>query len=224
MDPEERIEMLLERIVETCGATGTLLNDNGELKPTDTVQGSGLSDKATVNLVIESECDIIKRLGMPCKLEEGKQYYLLCAKWWKNWKSHVGYEDTPCDESVGKPVAISHSHLFEPNSEKLKKALLEDNGFAGGGDYVITNQAVWDKFVKWYGGGIAISRLAISTKNVISLDIHPLYLKVLRSTDLENAKFLSISKHDTIANLKKLACEQMGVDPDEIRLWDYFQS
>jgi ubiquitin carboxyl-terminal hydrolase 4/11/15 len=87
----------------------------------------------------------------------------------------------------------------------------------------------WTRLIEWYGGDVAIPRIASKgryqfheSEADISLDLHPLYLKFVKSSDLESEKVVAMSKHDTIGALKKRACEEIGLDPNDVRIWDYF--
>jgi len=55
----------------------------------------------------------------------------------------------------------------------------------------------------------------------LAVEVRPLCLRILKSSDSSKEVRAVFSKADTVETLKKEMCESMQLDPDNIRVWDY---
>lgn len=72
-----------------------------------------------------------------------------------------------------------------------------------------------------YGGGPPLPRKVISQWNSLCVEIRPYTLKILKSSDIQTQVLGYFSKVDTVGTLKTKMCAQLGLNPDNIRVWDY---
>lgn len=75
-------------------------------------------------------------------LERGKPYYLLCSKWWSQWKRYVGFQDEK--QSPENPGVITNDHLFS-NTEILSLR----KGISEGSDFEFIQEEVWNFLKSW---------------------------------------------------------------------------
>lgn len=154
---------------------------------------------------------IIRQLINEKKYKEGEKAYLISNSWLSKWKAAVGYD-------TGQPTNVSVSRIDNNSllsNGVLKKALSESI------DYVIFPKAIWDLFVKWYGGGPAVT---------VQVDYDPsrqICVPVTRLSSIniqydQNTKSFQISKYKTIGDLKKLACKAFQLPYDSYKIFDIF--
>ncbi|WAR15279.1 UBP15-like protein [Mya arenaria] len=114
----------------------------------DTIYGSAgnIAPKSvTVPQVEEQKSFISTQLQRP--LIKGETWNVLDVKWFKQWKSYVGY-DSRDNYNVGdecaNPGPIDNSSLLEENTKTIKKHLIDDL------DYTLVPSEAWTALVSWY--------------------------------------------------------------------------
>lgn len=93
-------------------------------------------------------------------------------------------------------------------------------------DYEIVPEDAWNLLFQWYGGGPPIKRRAIQTASGgVQVELHGLQLKVYRSSDQGGEPLeLTEPKQTLVKEFKASVCQEMGLDPEKVRVWDYFNS
>lgn len=172
----------------------------------------------------DEEKTIVKELESESKtkpLHSGDIWYALSSRWWKQWKDYVNYDGWNHSPKP-RPPPIDNSDLIsedisEPDFPEIKKICSEDFHF-----FFITPH-MWKVLHAWYGGGPPLPRKVISLWNgsSLSIEIRRLYLKIYKSSDLNHFETASFSKSDTVGYLKQTMCTRMGLNPEDIRVWDY---
>ena len=75
-----------------------------------------------------------------------------------------------------------------------------------------------------YGGGPALPRKVISSgwhlSNLV-VEVRPLTLKVCKSSSMQEFVTATFSKADTVGYFKEHMCKRMGLDPENVRVWDF---
>lgn len=75
-----------------------------------------------------------------------------------------------------------------------------------------------------YGGGPSLARKVIQSgwhSSNIVVEVRPLALKVAKSSSINDFVAANFSKADTVEYFKKVMCQRMGLNPDNVRVWDY---
>lgn len=75
-------------------------------------------------------------------LERGKAYYLVCSKWWSQWKRYVGFQEENQDSN--HPGVILNEHLFS-NTETLELR----KGISEGSEFEFLQEEVWNLLKSW---------------------------------------------------------------------------
>lgn len=176
----------------------------------------------------EEEKQIIKDLEAKANLEgfkAGDTYYIVSTNWYKRWKDYVRYDwySSNALARSGKPGPIDNDNIIEPGSpvgdERIRKSAMENY------DFVIMSSDCWRTLHHWYGGGPALPRKVIATgwnNSNLQVEIRPLALKVCKSSAINDFLNVSFSKTDTIADLKRVMCERLGLNVDDVRVWDFY--
>lgn len=118
-----------------------------------------------------------------------------------------------------RPGPIDNSGLLDSGrSGKLSANLCEHS------DYEILSEGVWTLLHSWYDGGPPIKRRAISQPSGhVVLELYGLTLKVFTSSNLSaEPTTIMESKSSTVEAFKKRACEELGLQVENCRVWDYF--
>eukprot|EP01114_Cavostelium_apophysatum_P023239 TRINITY_DN8699_c0_g1_i3.p1 TRINITY_DN8699_c0_g1~~TRINITY_DN8699_c0_g1_i3.p1 ORF type:complete len:802 (-),score=231.36 TRINITY_DN8699_c0_g1_i3:76-2481(-) len=156
-------------------------------------------------------------------LQVGDTWYIVSARWWKQWKEYVSYDwHTSSDVSRQKPPPIENENVVEPGDpageERIKKNAMENY------DFVYVSEALWKTLHSWYGGGPALPRKVITAgwhqSNTV-VEVRPLSLKVSKSSAMTDVVTVNFSKADTIGHFKKAMCAKLGLNEDDVRVWDY---
>uniref|UniRef100_A0A7S1FB39 Ubiquitin carboxyl-terminal hydrolase n=1 Tax=Noctiluca scintillans TaxID=2966 RepID=A0A7S1FB39_NOCSC len=177
-------------------------------------------------------------------LEAGQHYYLINRKWQIEWLQWVGHNSTR-SPSMGcspdpdvdmdglgspsgrnrssftkeRPGPIDNAVLLEaPSSQgRLRRNILEKT------DYEIISKELWDLLFSWYGGGPPIKRRANEQSGgTVMVELFHLTVNLYLSSDPLQPTTMIESKMTTVAVFKRRACEELGVDFDKVRIWDYF--
>ncbi|KAH3731669.1 Peptidase C19, ubiquitin carboxyl-terminal hydrolase 2 [Pelomyxa schiedti] len=171
----------------------------------------------------EAERDVIKTLTATHPMKAGEIWFLISLRWFTCWKIYVSYYCSPSSSSgcgaAPRPGPISNSDLLEEDGE-LKYSVSEMT------HYEVVSGVVWNTLKGWYSGGPDIPRPVISFPalygNVrLSVELQPLRLHIAKSSDTTASVLAYFSRIDTVGHLKKTMCERMGLEPDNIHVWDY---
>ena len=161
-------------------------------------------------------------------LEDRRSYCIIEERWWRQWKDHVGYDEHKSETAVTPPAPgpIDNSELFdlESSTGRLKNHIEEVRpGFSYGHYYILSVEA-YELLEQWYGGGPRAERTAYEDSTFhATLELHGMSLTAWKSSDLSgNAYAFNLSKYATADDMKAKLCQQMHLDPEKIRLWDYF--
>lgn len=151
-------------------------------------------------------------------LEEGETYYLLNSRWWREWKSAVGY-DKYSNPNGYLPSAIDNSDLFEDEENDLLKKNLSENY-----NFVILSKRAWDQLMEWYpGGGPVAARKCIRTgwqRNTI-IELVPLKVQVIFSRNVKNIVTASFSKAATIREFVEAMYPLLKFNRKRIKVYDF---
>ncbi|KAH3766726.1 peptidase C19 family protein [Pelomyxa schiedti] len=124
------------------------------------------------------------------------------------------------DWASTKPGPIHNSELLEQDGT-LKPGLVETV------DYALVSDVVWQALQSRYSGGPEIPRPVISLggyfSSCLSVEVCPLTLKIVKSSDPASPIRCCFSRIATVGNLKRTMCEALGLDPDNVRIWDYHE-
>lgn len=149
-------------------------------------------------------------------LKEGETWYLIHSRWYAAWENFVQI-DGDRGRMGPHPGPINNAPLLDPQAPGSLLVYMRENM-----DFVIKHEAVWTKLVEIYGGGPAIPRRVVSTMwNGKSIEIHPLRLQILRSTDMATPHWALFSKCAKLKELRAEMCKRLGVLPENVRIWDY---
>lgn len=147
----------------------------------------------------------------------GQTWYIVSQRWWKQWKEFTG-----SDYPRPRPGPINNDDIIEsgdpPGEEKIKKSATEDY------DFHIVSTDIWNLLQHWYGGGPPLARKVIQSgwhSSNIVVEVRPLALKVAKSSSINDFVGANFSKADTVEYFKKVMCQRMGLNPDNVRVWDY---
>ncbi|KAH3763353.1 ubiquitin carboxyl-terminal hydrolase 15 [Pelomyxa schiedti] len=174
--------------------------------------------------LFEAERNVIKTLTASNPMKAGEIWFLISSTWFKSWKKYVSYFYFPsCSSGWGaatpRPGPIRNSELLGEDGE-LKHSVLELT------HYEVVSGVVWNTLKGWYSGGPDIPRPVISFLGLygnvcLSVELQPLRLHIVKSSDTTASVLAYFSRIDTVGHLKKTMCERMGLEPDNIHVWDY---
>jgi len=222
---------------EATSAAGNSAATVPEL-PTDTIALSDIAliekEKANFKKTEEEEAlatsltkgtaDFEKKVIKACEakekpLQDGDTWFLLSVLWWKRWKDYVSYDLLHTSRGSPRPGEIDNAVLLEPGTtdNMVRKSLLENY------DYVILSKEEWFYLFEWYGGGPGLPRKVISSgwRDSLIVEVRPLHLKIVRSSDAYKEVKAIYSKADKVGKLKADMCTKLELNPENIRLWDY---
>ncbi|CAM6081562.1 unnamed protein product [Calypogeia fissa] len=200
-------------------------------------------ENATV-LTAAQEKEIVKELTEAAEgqVQEGDTFYLISYRWWRLWQEYTESQDVSSSESgeprpasasgsggssSKRPFSIDNADLVvssatsddDKNEPALKENLAEDT------DYILLPEQVWLALDKWYGGGPALPRKVITlgygAHEDLAVEVYPLQLQltvVPAGTKLN----VRLSKKDTVGKLHQMICEQLKLEKENVRIWDYF--
>ena len=161
-------------------------------------------------------------------IEDRQSYCIIEDRWWRQWKKHAGYDEQQSETVAAPPPPgpIDNSELFDQESSigRLKNHIEEVRAGSRYGQYFILTVDAYDLLEQWYGGGPRAERTAYEDSLFnVSLELHGMSLTAWKSSDLSgNAYTFNLSKYATVDDMKAKLCQQMHLDPDKTRLWDYF--
>jgi len=184
-------------------------------------------------------------------LKAGSAYFLINRRWYTEWLQWVGH---PCVQSPkqrpvpdpllpespetearvsslkrtrahswikDRPGQIDNTELLEEGSSTAIKRGLDERS-----DYELVPEDAWNLLLSWYGGGPPIKRRAIELPSGgVQVELYGLQLKVYKSSDTAGTPLeVTESKCMAVKELKASLCEEMSLDPEKTRIWDYFNN
>lgn len=171
-------------------------------------------------------------------LQDGRSYCLLDRRWYVEWLQWVGDRSVqspkhgPMDMKLDgllplgrerswtkdRPGPIDNSGLLSTSdTNKLQPSISEHQ------HYELVSEEVWNLLVSWYGGGSVIKRPAVKQPSGgVVVELYGITLNLFKSSDSGKSVAMTESKMATVEAFKKRACEEMSLDADKVRIWDYF--
>lgn len=181
------------------------------------------------------ERDLILQLKGNSGILCGHEYYLISSKWFKTWAEYVSLLPSVFKlDSFEKEEKQSHMKISKDSKKFLSSIdnskLIQEIGkhdlilnLRESVDYVLVNADVWNVLSKWYGGGPKLSRKAIKrvegSKEVVYVEIYLLSF-VVEVKGLKSKLYLSVSRANTIQDLKERICNQLNYVADDLVIWD----
>eukprot|EP01098_Paradermamoeba_levis_P010455 TRINITY_DN4390_c0_g1_i10.p1 TRINITY_DN4390_c0_g1~~TRINITY_DN4390_c0_g1_i10.p1 ORF type:complete len:370 (+),score=77.52 TRINITY_DN4390_c0_g1_i10:182-1291(+) len=180
---------------------------------------SSAEDEKTI-LEPSEERRLVKSVELTKKMKKGDTYYVVESVWFKKWKDYVNYNEYTTNDGSLRPGQIENGTLLD-ESNQLKKTVHER------WEYEVICEDSWKLLFKWYGGGPAIPRSVIASRSEYNLvvEVRPLTLKMVRSSDPQKTEYLAYySRVDTVGKLKGDMAAKFNLEPEKFRLWDYHAS
>lgn len=169
-------------------------------------------------------------------LKDGDLFFVISARWWRDWQDYVGLDDTNRDfaslrrlnDSLPhvpcRPGKIDNTDLVcyktsgEGNDLDLRRNLQE------GEDYDLVPQEVWKKLHEWYKGGPELPRRLISEGVIaksFSVEVYPLCLQLIDARD-NSQRSIRISRKASVGELYSMVCTLLQLEKAKVQLYDYF--
>ncbi|CAE8609265.1 unnamed protein product [Polarella glacialis] len=130
-----------------------------------------------------------------------------------------------------RPGAIDNSQLglrrWSPGALESCGAGVLRPGLREGVDFVAVLPEVWRLLWRWYGraGGPVLKRRAVRLLDgSVDLELYDgVHLSVFRSASREASPLhVFESRAASVSDLKTHLCDELGLDEDKVRLWDFF--
>ena len=147
----------------------------------------------------------------------GEAWYLIHIRWFKQWKSYVGYDDwnkSQAGNEANKPGPIDNTSLLDCNGNLEKKQVYEI-------DYKLVPALAWNKFLSWYGAigeSVEIKRLVVKYGEVVKqykVEVYPLELKACCYPKENEFKIVVLSRCDTMRTLERKMRELYSIAPNK---------
>ncbi|XP_056001735.1 ubiquitin carboxyl-terminal hydrolase 15-like [Ostrea edulis] len=189
--------------------------------------GINESESAIMQHHLEDEkkdiSDLLKR-----ELKRGDIWYLIDAKWFKQWKKYVGYDQWDIG-SIGEqdayPGPLDNSPLMGGDTGELKEHLIDEL------DYILLPKEGWEKIVQWYGiaeGQTPIERKVIEQGMFVKhckVEVYLMDVKLCENSNLAESYMMTFSRCDTIEDVEKVMREKFNIHQNkEVRLWNKYMS
>ncbi|XP_035665297.1 ubiquitin carboxyl-terminal hydrolase 15-like isoform X2 [Branchiostoma floridae] len=166
------------------------------------------------------------------ELKKGDTWYLVDAKWFKQWKKYVGYDSWDMygmGDQATFPGPIDNAALYKepqtPDCRHLKEHLIDEL------DYMLLPTEAWDKLVSWYGmvnGQQPIARKVVEHGMFVKhckVEVYLMELKLCQNDNLDNCVSQQFSKADTIDYIEKEMRKLFEIGDDkETRVWNKYMS
>ncbi|XP_053390830.1 uncharacterized protein LOC123544465 [Mercenaria mercenaria] len=218
----------IEHILQTSVQLGKIVFK----QPEDTsiskclVQEKALEPNPVIEMVdVETQKTFIaNKLQRP--LIKGDAWYILDEKWFKQWKSYVGYESWDhynVGEQSAHPGPIDNTPVLQEGTVKLEMHLIDDL------DYQLVPEEGWNKLLSWYGileGQEPIPRQVIEEgKKSLKVEVYPWYLKLCENSKLDLQVSKQFSRVETVGQLEEVMRKQFSIPADkEVRLWWHYNT
>ncbi|KAJ6832182.1 ubiquitin carboxyl-terminal hydrolase 9-like [Iris pallida] len=169
-------------------------------------------------------------------LKDGDLFFLVSARWWRDWQDYVGLDDTnrdftslrhsndglphvPCRPGkIDNTSLVSYKTSGDGNDLDLRRNLQE------GEDYNLIPQEVWKKLHEWYKGGPELPRRLISEGVIaksFSVEVYPLCLQLIDARDYSQ-RIIRISRKASVGELYSKVCTLLQLEKAKVQLYDYF--
>eukprot|EP01132_Coremiostelium_polycephalum_P009067 gene9067-11105_t len=206
--------------------TTTTTNDESNTSTTSNgLNGAPAPDTTTTPTTIEYKMiiptkpdltkeKILKKLkkSQTIPMTVGDTWYLVQESWYRKWSTGMFSKDDlgPID-----------NRGFLLNEIDIKPGMAEDR------DFMIVPEKLWNTLKDTYGGGPEVGRKVVKQQslygNPVQIDLRiPVTLKFCKSTEPKTFITGYAYKSETISVLKERICKIMGLDPLDVRIWDYY--
>lgn len=155
------------------------------------------------------------------ELSDGDLYCLVDGSWYSAWVGWATRDISNAEASLGDtckfPGCIDNTRLLDPqgHGESLRQDLVE------GTDFIPVSGDTWELLNRLYGGGPVIRRRAVSQcSGDVKIDLMGMVFKVHRSSTVGSIAIVE-SPTTTVEVFKERMCDEFGLDPDEVRVWDF---
>ncbi|XP_060596713.1 E3 ubiquitin-protein ligase TRIM36-like isoform X2 [Ruditapes philippinarum] len=161
-------------------------------------------------------------------LIKGETWYIIDVKWFKQWKSYVGYESLDhfnVGEESANPGPIDNTPIFQEGTDKLKEHLIDDL------DYGLVPEECWQMLLSWYGlleGQKPLPRKVIEQgtySKSLKVEVYLWHLKIYDDSNPDDVITKHFSRSDTICKLEEVMRREFSIPSDkEVRLWNRFMT
>ncbi|XP_060566738.1 ubiquitin carboxyl-terminal hydrolase 15-like isoform X2 [Ruditapes philippinarum] len=161
-------------------------------------------------------------------LIKGETWYIIDVKWFKQWKSYVGYESKDhCNEGEesAHPGHIDNTPILQEGTDKLKEHLIDDL------DYGLVPEECWQMLLSWYGlleGQKPLPRKVIEEgtySKSLKVEVYPWHIKICDNSKPDAVITKLFSRSDTIRNLEEEMRREFSISNDkEVRLWSRYMT
>ncbi|XP_020575146.1 ubiquitin carboxyl-terminal hydrolase 9-like [Phalaenopsis equestris] len=204
-----------------------------------TIMNSGdlLSLESCLPCTPEEERETIMELTREAEanLKEGDSAYVISARWWKDWQTYVGFDETElphrCNHSNNvalknprRPGQLNNKELISDGSNEGSDRPMLHMDLQEGMDYHLVDQRVWKKLLEWYKGGPEIPRKVISegiNSRSLRVEVYPLVLKLIDARD-NSQRSIIMSRKASVRELYDEVCRLLKLDQAQVSIWDYF--
>ncbi|KAI8485511.1 hypothetical protein Bbelb_367050 [Branchiostoma belcheri] len=168
---------------------------------------------------------------MEKELRKGDTWFLVDAKWWKQWKKYVGYDSWDMDgmgDPATHPGSIDNSALLKdpknPDAVFLKEHMIDEL------DYRLVPVEAFCILVSWYG---IKDRHVIPRKVVVhglfvkhlKVEVYLMELNLCRHPNMDHCVTQLFSKGDTIGQLEEDMRTLFNIPRNRsVRLWNKYMS
>lgn len=153
----------------------------------------------------EVQKDEIENIILTMKVKEGESWYLVNKKWLVDWENYVTAEG----DTQSPPGPIDNSSLVD--GEHALLAHIEEDRH-----YDLIAEEAWNLLFQWYGGGPKLERKAIKIRGKAIVEVRPLSVDFCHKTYGTVTK--SVSKGDSIGEIKKSICERFNLDATKMEV------
>ncbi|XP_060558004.1 E3 ubiquitin-protein ligase TRIM36-like isoform X2 [Ruditapes philippinarum] len=161
-------------------------------------------------------------------LIEGETWYIIDIKWFKQWKSYVGYENRDrlnVGEELAYPGPIDNTPILQEGTDKLKEHLIDNL------DYSLIPGECWEMLLSWYGlleGQKPLPRKVIEEGvygKSLKVEVYPWHLKIYDNSKPDDVITKTFSRSDTVRKLEEVMRREFSIPNDkEVRLWNMYMT
>ncbi|XP_061187744.1 ubiquitin carboxyl-terminal hydrolase 15-like isoform X2 [Saccostrea echinata] len=187
----------------------------------------GTSESESMQHNLEAEKDEISGL-LKRELKHGDIWYLIDAKWFKQWKKYVGFDQwdmSNVGEQDAYPGPVDNSPLIREDTQELKDHLIDEL------DYILLPKEGWEKIIQWYGltqGQVPVARKVIEQGMFVKhckVEVYLMDLKLCENSNIADSYSMSFSRCDTVGDVEKVIKKKFNISENkEVRLWNKYMS
>eukprot|EP00794_Sanderia_malayensis_P007084 gene7084-7884_t len=176
---------------------------------------------------IDEQVRIIKSC-IEVPLERGQTWYLIDARWFKQWKRYVGFVMKYPDsgQESENPGPIDNSNIIKSGkTDTLKDNLMEEV------DYVLLPEPVWNDLYSWYGSQHGQDPIARTVREHglyvkdLKVEVYLTELKLCLNEDMEKYVLRQFSKTATLDDVISEIKTAFDISQDkDTRLWNKYMS